>query len=184
MGAMRLSGLLSRLIERSPAKTPSASDLRGWWFLAIVQIGVAYVLVTRAIRYVPAFEATTVLLLEPVMNPIWAWMVQAERPGAWALAGGGVILSATLLNTWRQARRLLGPIASAGVLGGATGGCAAGAESLRGGWYVPRPYGSAGLCFLRALVSTCGVSHPSGAFSSFHITLIWLIDNYPTGAAS
>lgn len=39
---MRLGfGLMSRLIEGSPVSTPSASDLRGWWFLAIVQIGVA-----------------------------------------------------------------------------------------------------------------------------------------------
>jgi drug/metabolite transporter (DMT)-like permease len=70
-------------------------------YLGVVQIGLAYVLVTRAIRYVPAFEATAVLLLEPVMNPVWAWLVHREKPGAWALAGGLLILSATLANTWR-----------------------------------------------------------------------------------
>jgi drug/metabolite transporter (DMT)-like permease len=48
---------------------------------------------------VPAFEATTILLLEPVMNPIWAWLVHGEKPGPWALAGGAIILSATLVNT-------------------------------------------------------------------------------------
>ena len=73
-------------------------------FLGVVQIGLAYVFVTRAIRHVPAFEATTVLLLEPALNPIWAWLVHGERPGLWAAAGGAVILTATLLNTW-QARR-------------------------------------------------------------------------------
>ncbi len=70
-------------------------------YLGIVQIGVAYVCVTRAIRHVPAFEATAILLLEPVMNPIWAWLVHGEKPGPWALAGGGLILSATLINTLR-----------------------------------------------------------------------------------
>lgn len=91
-----------------PVTRVSRADVAVILYLGIIQIGLAYVFVTRAIRHVPAFEATTVLLLEPVMNPIWAWMVQAERPGAWALAGGGVILSATLVNTWRQARGLRG----------------------------------------------------------------------------
>jgi len=68
-------------------------------YLGVVQIGLAYVCVTRAIRHVPAFEATTILLLEPVMNPIWTWLVHGEKPGGWALAGGAIILSATLVNT-------------------------------------------------------------------------------------
>lgn len=73
-------------------------------YLGVLQIGLAYAFVTRAIRDVPAFEATTVLLLEPALNPVWAWLVQGERPGASPLAGGAIILTATLANTWRQAR--------------------------------------------------------------------------------
>ena len=49
-------------------------------YLGVFQIGLAYLLVTRAIRHVPAFEATTVLLLEPALNPVWVWLVQHERP--------------------------------------------------------------------------------------------------------
>ncbi len=71
-------------------------------YLGIFQIGLAYICLTRAIRHVTAFEANTVLLLEPAMNPVWVWLVQGEKPGLWALAGGAVILSATLVNTWRR----------------------------------------------------------------------------------
>jgi drug/metabolite transporter (DMT)-like permease len=71
-------------------------------YLGVVQIGLAYICLGRAIRHVPAFEATTVLLLEPVMNPIWTWLVHGERPGTATLAGGAVILLATLGNAWRQ----------------------------------------------------------------------------------
>ena len=74
-------------------------------YLGVVQIGVAYVFLTRAVRHVPAFEATTVLLLEPALNPVWVWMAYGERPGTWSLAGGGVILSATLVNAWFQQKR-------------------------------------------------------------------------------
>ena len=67
-------------------------------YLGAVQIGLAYALLTRAIRYVPAFEATTLLLIEPVMNPMWTWLVHGEQPGALALAGGAIILGATFVR--------------------------------------------------------------------------------------
>ncbi len=73
-------------------------------FLGVFQIGVAYVFLTRGLRRVEAMEASLLLLLEPVLNPVWAWLVHGERPGAWALGGGAVILSATLVKTWWDSR--------------------------------------------------------------------------------
>ncbi|HEY1241523.1 MAG TPA: DMT family transporter [Bryobacteraceae bacterium] len=102
--AGNLIGFLVALPMALPVGVAGAGSLAVILYLGVVQIGLAYVLVTRAIRHVPAFEATTVLLLEPAMNPVWAWLVHGERPGTWALAGGSVILIATLGNTWRQAR--------------------------------------------------------------------------------
>ncbi len=87
-----------------PATGVRESDVAVILYLGVVQIGLAYFLLTRAIRHVPAFEATVVLLLEPVMNPVWAWLVHHETPGPWALAGGAVILSAAVANSWAQAR--------------------------------------------------------------------------------
>jgi DME family drug/metabolite transporter len=57
--------------------------------------------VTRAIRHVSALEASLLLLVEPVLNPLWAWWIHGERPGAWALVGGGIILAATV---WKARR--------------------------------------------------------------------------------
>ena len=73
-------------------------------YLGVVQVGLAYWCLTRGIRHVRAFEASTFLVIEPAMNPVWTWLVHGERPGARTLAGGAVILSATLVNTWRQSR--------------------------------------------------------------------------------
>lgn len=73
-------------------------------YLGVCQIGLAYVCLTRAIRHVPAFEASTLLLIEPALNPVWAWIVHGESPSPWALGGGAVILGATFLYTWRQRR--------------------------------------------------------------------------------
>jgi drug/metabolite transporter (DMT)-like permease len=72
--------------------------------LGVVQLGLGYVFLTRATRDVPAFEMSVLLLLEPALNPIWALVVQGERPGTWPLLGGGVILAATLLKTWADSR--------------------------------------------------------------------------------
>ena len=46
------------------------------------------------------------LLVEPAFNPIWSWLVHGERPGPWALLGGGVILGATTAKAVYDARRL------------------------------------------------------------------------------
>ena len=79
-----------------PVTAGTPTDAALILFLGVVQIGVSYVLVTRATRHVPALEATLLLLLEPVLNPIWSWLVHGERPGPWSLLGGAIILVATV----------------------------------------------------------------------------------------
>jgi drug/metabolite transporter (DMT)-like permease len=73
-------------------------------YLGVFQIAGAYVLLSRGLRHVPALEASLLLLLEPVLNPVWAWAVHGEQPGAWSLAGGAVIVVATGLKVWIDGR--------------------------------------------------------------------------------
>ena len=88
-----------------PVHAFSARDAAVVLYLGVAQVGLAYWCLTRAIRHVPAFEATTMLQIEPAMNPVWTWLAYGERPTLWALAGGAVIVSATLVNTWWGRRR-------------------------------------------------------------------------------
>jgi len=53
---------------------------------------------------VPGFEAATLLLVEPVFNPAWTWLLQGERPGPLALAGGALIVFAAFGSALWQAR--------------------------------------------------------------------------------
>jgi drug/metabolite transporter (DMT)-like permease len=69
-------------------------------YLGAVQIALAYVFLTSAMRRLPALEVSLLLLIEPVLNPLWTWIVRDEQPGAWTLAGGAVILGATATRTW------------------------------------------------------------------------------------
>lgn len=73
-------------------------------YLGIFQIGVAYILLTSGIRHVGALEASTLLMLEPAINPVWAWAVHGETPSAWAIAGGVLIIGATAARTWWDER--------------------------------------------------------------------------------
>jgi DME family drug/metabolite transporter len=72
-------------------------------YLGIFQIGVAYLFLIRGLVKVIAFEASLLLLLEPVLNPIWTWLVHGERPGVWSIAGAAVILVATAVKSWVDA---------------------------------------------------------------------------------
>jgi drug/metabolite transporter (DMT)-like permease len=72
--------------------------------LGTIQIGVAYLFLASAMRRVPALEASVLLLLEPVLNPIWAWIVHGESPRGGSILGGAIILAATLAKAWRDRR--------------------------------------------------------------------------------
>ena len=54
------------------------------------------------LQRVPALEVSMLLILEPVLNAVWAWLVHGETPGPWSFAGCAVILAATIGITLRQ----------------------------------------------------------------------------------
>lgn len=100
--------LLAFALCLAPALPVAGAGLADWatiGYLGVFQIGLAYVLLAAALRHVPAFEASILLLLEPALNPVWAWIVHGERPGPWAIAGGALILAGTVAKTWWDARR-------------------------------------------------------------------------------
>lgn len=78
-----------------PMQAPPAGEWLLMGYLGVVQIALAYVFFTAALRSVPAFESSLILLLDPVFSPIWAWWVHGEGLGGWTVAGGAVILAAT-----------------------------------------------------------------------------------------
>jgi drug/metabolite transporter (DMT)-like permease len=82
----------------------SGTDVAIVLYLGAFQIAAAYFFLTRGLRSVPVLEASLLLLLEPVLNPVWAWLVHGERPGPWSLTGGAVILVATAVKSWDDAR--------------------------------------------------------------------------------
>ena len=85
-----------------PVEHASVADLAVLLYLGLFQVSLAYVFLTRSLGEVPGLEAATLLLIEPVFNPVWTWMIHGERPGASALLGGFLIITAAFAGTvWR-----------------------------------------------------------------------------------
>jgi DME family drug/metabolite transporter len=80
-------------------------------YLGVVQIGVAYTLLTLGIaRGMRGLDAAVIGYVEPVLNPIWVFLVLGERPSRWALLGGAIIIAAVLAHTLWKARRRATPV--------------------------------------------------------------------------
>ena len=67
--------------------TPADWAALAW--LGVFQIGYAYLLLSTGVEHVTALEASLLLLAEPVLNPVWAWAVQGERPRRVGAQRGG-----------------------------------------------------------------------------------------------
>jgi drug/metabolite transporter (DMT)-like permease len=98
-------GFLATLPAAVPVAEPRLADALIIVYLGVFQLGLAYVLVARAIGHVPALEASMLLFIEPVLNPVWAWLVHGEVPGVWARVGGALILGTTAVQTLLEVRR-------------------------------------------------------------------------------
>ena len=81
-----------------PVGAHSATDWAILLYLGVIQIGLAYYFVTAALARLTALEASLLLLLEPVLNPVWSWLVHGEVPGRAALLGGMLVLGATVVR--------------------------------------------------------------------------------------
>jgi drug/metabolite transporter (DMT)-like permease len=89
-----------------PASDIGAVDLLGVVYLGVFQVGLSYVLLTRSITDVPAVEASLLLLVEPALSPVWAWLLHGEAPGLWPLAGGLLIIGAAAGKALREGRQV------------------------------------------------------------------------------
>lgn len=81
---------------------PNWAQLAWLAVFGAVQMSIPYVLMARALRTVSPQEAGMLTLVEPLLNPCWAYLVagDAERVSVPTLVGGAIILGAL---AWRYA---------------------------------------------------------------------------------
>ena len=115
--AVLLGALLSAAVTLLPALPLSATphDLVLLAGLGVVQLAIPCLLVVQLTKVLPAPEISLLGLLEVIFGVLLAWVGAGEAPGPTALAGGGLVIGALLVNEGLALReRRAGLMATAG----------------------------------------------------------------------
>lgn len=83
---------------------PSSRQILFLAFFGAVQMALPYALFARGLKHVTPQEAGMIVLLEPLLNPLWAYLISPETdtPSNATWIGGSLILGAL---AWRYAPR-------------------------------------------------------------------------------
>jgi DME family drug/metabolite transporter len=74
-------------------------------YLGVVQLGIAYALFTTGMAQgVRSLDSSIICYIEPVLNPVWVFLVLGEKPSRWALLGGTIIIAAVITHMFLDAR--------------------------------------------------------------------------------
>jgi drug/metabolite transporter, DME family len=85
--------------------TWASKDIFAVVCLGVFQIGLAYFLFTKGVANgVKSLDASIIGFIEPLLNPVWVFLLLGERPSFWAIIGGIIIMSAVVLHTFRNSK--------------------------------------------------------------------------------
>jgi drug/metabolite transporter (DMT)-like permease len=82
----------------------SAADTALLFVFGALNLGLGMALFVTGVRLLPAALAALIGTAEPVLGPVWVWLVHAEVPGPRTLIGGGVVILALVLHLAWQFR--------------------------------------------------------------------------------
>ena len=78
-------------------------------YMGTMQIGVAALLFSYGIKRISAVQAMLTATAEPVLNPLWVFLITGEKPSQAALSGGAIIIIAVLSSSLIGMRRSSSP---------------------------------------------------------------------------
>lgn len=109
--SLLLGNLLTALIGLpfifSAQPMPDAHGLLLIAILGSVQIGIPYILYSKALKHATALEGVLLTMLEPVLSPLWVMLALEETPGTMSLIGGVIVIGVVLVRSIVGARRAL-----------------------------------------------------------------------------
>lgn len=62
-------------------------------FMGVFQLGFAYYLFARGVQYTGSVTASLICSVEPILNPIWVFLLLHERPGPLAIVGAALVIA-------------------------------------------------------------------------------------------
>ncbi len=105
--AVWLGATLACVVAASMASgfAVSTPDMGLLFVFGALNLGLGLALFATGARMIPAALAALIGAAEPVLGPIWVWVVHHETLAARTLIGGAIVLCALLANTLYQYRR-------------------------------------------------------------------------------
>ena len=79
-------------------ETYTLADVGGIAFLGVLQLGIPFIMMSVAVRYLTAVETILIQTLEPILNPVWVFFIIGETPSTFALIGGIIVLVSVTLR--------------------------------------------------------------------------------------
>ncbi len=95
-----LTGLPFLFAETDFSLVPVACVLA----LGIFQLGLSYVLMAKGLACTPPVTASLVTAIEPLLTPVWVWLIYGEGLSGFALAGAALVLCSVVWYNAREAR--------------------------------------------------------------------------------
>lgn len=86
------------LLPLAPTLSLSFEQTLALAVMGVVQLGIPYFLFSKGLESISLQEASLIVLIEPVLNPIWVGLAFGEVPSVWTFVGGGVILLSLCLR--------------------------------------------------------------------------------------
>lgn len=91
----------------------SAADLGLLFLFGALNLGLGMAMFATGARLIPSALAALISTMEPVLGPVWVWLIHAEMPAPRTLAGGSVVFLALIghiLWQWHKSRRTALPL--------------------------------------------------------------------------
>ena len=81
------------------------SDLALLFVFGALNLGLGMALFVAGVRLLPAALGALISTAEPVLGPVWVWLVHGEVPATRTLLGGGIVIAALVLHLAWQFRQ-------------------------------------------------------------------------------
>ena len=59
----------------------------------VLQLGLAYILFSKGIKTTSAVSSSIIAMIEPILNPIWVFLLMGEHPGPLAITGASIVIA-------------------------------------------------------------------------------------------
>ncbi|MPM43567.1 hypothetical protein SDC9_90244 [bioreactor metagenome] len=79
--------------------TPTPRAVVSLVILGIVQLGIPYILLGLASDSCPPLACCLIGALEPLLNPVWVFLFDGERPGVASLLGGVIVIASVTVHS-------------------------------------------------------------------------------------